>query len=189
MAALALLALQAWPGAADSWRFDRGRFDQGAWYLTVSAQFIHLGWGHARVNAFGLGLLVAWGVGRWGLRTVLGAAVCAVAAVGAMLAWDVNCRYYAGASGWLHGLLAGLLWLTALAPRASTVADQADPVSAFERRFARLLLPVLAAKLWLETTGIWPQGWDFPVYTPAHVAGVVGGSLAAFAGCWLVQKR
>lgn len=186
-AAVALLALQVMGSAAD-WRFDRTRFDQGAWYLVFSAQFVHFGWRHAMANAVALGGIMAWGAWRQELRALVCVFVGALLAVGGRLAWDVDCHYYAGASGWLHGVWAGcLLWTQR--PLGQDGAGQGSRSLAFEQRFARLLLPALLLKLWLESVGRWPTGWRFPVYTPAHWAGVVGGILAACAAWWGAQKR
>lgn len=189
MAALSLLALQAWPGAAQYWRFDRVRYEQGAYYLLLSGQFVHLGWAHAGANAFAFGALVAWLVRTSGLRAVVVTTVAAVAGVAVVLAIDGNCRFYAGASGWLHGLLAAGLWLRVLAANAIKQGATAQKYGVVERRWAIAAMWALFIKLGLEAWGLWPQGWAFPVYTPAHLAGVVGASVGVWLWWLIAQKR
>jgi len=186
---LVLLALQGWPGVADGWRFDRARYEHGARYLLFTAQFVHLGWWHAGANALVLGGLTAGLARRRGLWTVLLLSGASIMGVAVVLALDGNCRYYAGASGWLHGLLAGGLWRSALSPVARPRGGAEHHETATERRVARVCLLLLAGKMGLEAWGLWPQDWGFAVYTPAHTAGVVGGSLAAWAWWLTAQKR
>ena len=53
-----LLVLQLWPGLSAAWRFERVRFEQGAWWQLLSAQWVHLSLTHALANAAAL-LLIA----------------------------------------------------------------------------------------------------------------------------------
>lgn len=111
---LLTLGLQLWPGASEALRFVRASYEQGAHWQLITAQWVHLSLWHAVANALALGLIVlasrAWVI--WPLQlAALGGGYAGVALV---LALDANCSYYAGASGALHGLLAGnaaaMLW-------------------------------------------------------------------------------
>lgn len=152
-----LLALQSWPGAAEVLRLLRPRFEQGAWWEPLSAQFVHLSLPHALANAAAL-LLIAWL-----LRPLLGATIQlgllagSVAGVALQLMIDADCAYYAGFSGALHGWLGGAL--------------------AFSSQYR--LLGLLVLKVGLELAGGLPAAWDFPVYYPSHAAGLAGGLCAA----------
>ncbi|WP_300051870.1 rhomboid family intramembrane serine protease [Malikia sp.] len=165
-AALLLLALQLWPGGAAALRFERTRFVQGAWWEPVSSQFVHLNLSHALANAAAL-LLIAWL-----LRSLLGSArqsgllAGALAGVALRLVIDVDCAYYAGFSGALHGWLGGAL------------AVLREPAGRFAPwRWG--LLGLLLLKVGLELAGRLPTAWNFPVYYPSHAAGLAGGLCAA----------
>ena len=163
-----LLVLQLWPGAARGLGFSRPRFEQGAWWEPLSAQFVHLGLQHALANAAAL-LLVAWLLRRTAAtRAQLAVLAGALAGVALQLALDAGCAHYAGFSGALHGWLGGALAL-ALARAPATAAP----------RWQRLLLGALALKVGLELLGWWPSAWNFPVHYPSHAAGLAGGLCAA----------
>lgn len=181
---LLTLALQLWPGASEALRFVRTSDAQGARWQLLTAQWVHLSGWHAAANALTFGLIVAasraWV--RWPMPLVaLGGGYAGVALV---VALDTNCRYYAGASGALHGLLAGnaagMLWAIRGPERPAGHAAEAARVLALRRRrlLAAAVLGAVALKLWLQAAGVpdVPGGeWDFPVYHPAHVAGALGG--------------
>lgn len=147
--------------------FVRTEFAAGAWWQLVSAQWVHLSGLHAGVNLLGLlVLLVAFhGLVPWRLQLM--AFIGGQVGVAAVLALDVNCAYYAGASGALHGLLAGC---------ALSLILQS-------RKLGWAVLTGLALKLvWQHATGDAgaPNWLGFATYYPAHEAGAVGG-LAAVA--------
>ena len=170
-----LLALQSWPGAAEAWRLLRRRFEQGAWWEPVSAQFVHLSLEHALANAAAL-LMLAWLLrSMLGSMTQLSLLAGAIVGVALQLALDADCAYYAGFSGALHGWLGGSLAMLCWPrlPGCSVIGCSAAmpwPLG---------LLALLLLKVGLEMTGLLPSAWDFPVYYPSHAAGLAGGLCAA----------
>lgn len=145
--------------------FVRTEFASGAWWQLVSAQWVHLSWPHAGVNGLGLLVLLVAFHGLVPLRLQLVAFVGGQVGVAAVLALDADCAYYAGASGALHGLLAGC---------ALCLAWQS-------RKLGWVVLVGLAVKLvWQHATGdAATPGWlGIATYYPAHEAGAAGGLVA-----------
>lgn len=182
--AVVTLGLQAWPGASELLRFTRSGYAQGAFWQTVSSQWVHLSPWHAASNALAfLVIVLASGFWiRWPLQVL---ALCGgYAGVAVMVALDTNCSYYAGASGALHGLLAGnaaaMVWAgPSLGSPAGAAGPAARVAAAYRARLVALAVwGGMALKLWWQAGGT-PQapggGWGFPVYYPAHVAGALGG--------------
>ena len=187
MAALALLlpALQAWPGASERLRFLRDRYEAGAWWELLSAQLVHLSAAHALVNA-GVMVLLAGLLGP-GAGWQFGALAGGAAGVALVLVLDPACHYYAGASGALHGLLAaGVLRLASLPVGAAGQAVMAG--SGQRRLWPWGLLGLLLLKVAGEAAGLWPSAWSFPVYWPAHAAGLAGGLLATLVSSGLARR-
>lgn len=160
------LGLQLWPGAAECLQFSRAHYAQGAFWQLLTAQWVHLSFGHALGNALAFAVIVLTS-GCWlGWRAQLLALGGGYAGVALVLALDAHCSYYAGASGALHGLLAG---------NALRLVWGGRP----QRQWTGLaLLGGMALKLWWQSGGMpaapW-GGWSFPVYHPAHIAGALGG--------------
>lgn len=175
---LMTLGLQLWPGVSELLRFSRPVYEQGAVWQVLTAQWVHLSRWHAAANAFAFVLIVFvssfWL--RWPLQALaLGGGYIGVAAV---VAFDPNCSYYAGASGALHGLLAGNAVNLAFADRPQKPALDAAGHSIRVLGMSLAVLAFLALKLWLEagsTIAPEPGVWTFAVYHPAHVAGALGG--------------
>ncbi|MFW2406035.1 MAG: rhombosortase [Gammaproteobacteria bacterium] len=119
MLAAALLLIQAIPDASTWLRYDRAGVEQGEWWRILTANFIHLGWGHLALNAAGL-LAIAWlfaedySLGEWIFILI----VCsAVTSVGLYLL-NPEIDWCVGLSGALHGLfVAGAMALAADEPR------------------------------------------------------------------------
>lgn len=167
--------LQLWPGASEALRFERLAFSQGAVWQPLSAQWVHLNWPHAAANA-AAAVLLCWLLRPWmPLSRQLLALLGGWLGVAVLLVFDTRCAYYAGASGALHGVLAGAA-LHALA--------QAKPM----RYVGAALLLGLVLKLgWQAMAQTAAPGWlGIPVYHPAHIAGAVGGALV-LAACLLMQ--
>lgn len=179
-----MLGLQLWPGASEHWRFSRDSFEQGAFWRLLTSQWVHLSGWHAVGNVFAL-VAIVFASGSWVRWRLQMLALCGgYAGVALVLALDANCSYYAGASGALHGLLAGnalsMAWTAC--PFSQPDDRMADAATASAKRLTCLaalaVLGVMALKLWLQTgsTREAPlNGWSFPVYHPAHVAGALGG--------------
>lgn len=137
--------------------------DFEAWRL-VTAHVAHLDLRHGLLNAAGLGLV--WWLGRGTLRPVewLVLAGTALIAVDAGLYWlSPQVDWYVGASGVLHGLIAGIAVLA---------------YGRGERLFGAALGLALAAKLAWEATGGAFSSALLPVVTDAHLYGAIGGALA-----------
>lgn len=160
-------AAQGLEAAGMAWQFQRSVWAQGAWWQPFTAQWVHLGWGHGLGNV--LAFVVLWALLRPRLPAhhLLSVHAGGWVGVAAVLLWDAQCQYYAGASGALHGLWAGAAVLLLLyGPRNGGAALS-----------ALLLLKLLLPWLW---PGVLPDP-GFPVYHPAHVAGALGGLVAALA--------
>ena len=149
-------------------RYDRGPIEGGQLWRLVTAHLVHLGWGHAIVNATALALIVA----AFGpvLRPVqwLWVAVTSALVVDAGL-WFVHpaVHWYAGLSGVLHGLVA-----------AAAVATR----SAMPRLSAAILCFLSGKLLWEFVAGPLPLTSEMAgtnVITQAHFWGAAGGTLAA----------
>ena len=171
------LGLQWLPGAAQHWQFERTAWAQGAWWQVLTAQWVHLGTLHASANALGMVVLlrVFRGLVRGRLQAL--ALLGGYAGVAAVLALDANCGFYAGASGALHGLLAGsaCALLTSQPPQPAPMARQRMHI------LGGCVLLGLAAKLLVQhfgTTSAVPGWLGFATYYPAHEAGALGGVLA-----------
>ena len=169
------LGLQLWPGLAERLRFSRPLFDAGAGWQLLSAQWVHLSPAHAAVNAMAA-VLLCWTLLPWvAVRKQLLALLGGYVGVGVLLALDANCLYYAGASGALHGVLAG-------AAVALLGGQPASPHSGWNRRaVGAVLLIALVVKLLVQSSGdaTPAPGWlHIPAYYPAHAAGAAGGAVA-----------
>ncbi len=174
------LALQWLPGAAQHGQFERTAWAAGAWWQLLTAQWVHLSNVHAIANALGMVVLlrVFQGLvgGRWQALALLGG----YAGVAAVLVLDINCTVYAGASGALHGLMAGsaCAMLTLPPPQSAPMSRQRIHM------LASCVLLGLAAKLLVQHFDAPPAaaGWlGFSTYYPAHEAGALGGVVAVLA--------
>lgn len=183
------LGVQLTPGLSDLWRFSRPLFEAGAWWQLLTSQWVHLSLSHAVVNAAAMALLLLTFDQLTGWRTQVVSLLGGYLGVAITIAMDPGCTSYAGASGALHGLLAGNA-LSVLVGRASMGRQVAT------RALALTTLLILAIKLWLQhaATANAPVGWlGFVTYYPAHEAGSLGGIIAAAImsalGCASFAKR
>ena len=157
------------------WRFDRVAYDGGAWWQVLTAQWVHFSWLHAGVNVLAAAVMVLAFRGLVDGRLQAVAVLGGYLGVAVVLVLDTGCAYYAGASGALHGLLAG----SALSLLVGAPLNAAPRVQS--RTVAGLLLAGLAAKLLLQRLAGDPTapGWlGMATYYPAHEAGAAGGLLA-----------
>ncbi len=160
-------------------QYDRTALLAGEWWRLITANLVHLGWGHVLLNAAGL-LLIGWifardrSLAQWAF-----ALACAGlgASLGA-LALRPDVLWLAGLSGALHGLFVfGVLaWL-----------EQGE-------RLGWWLLGLVGAKLAYEqTVGSMPMTADIaggPVITEAHLAGALGGLVAGgLLAVWQRMRR
>lgn len=169
------LGLQWLPGVSEHWRFSRAAYADGAWWQLLTSQWVHFGGLHAAVNAVAMVVLLLAFHGLVSGRLQVLALLGGYAGVAALIALDPACTSYAGASGALHGLLAG----GALAMLGK--GTQSSSARAKSRAVGWLLLAGLAAKLLVQHLGADPvtPGWlGFTTYHAAHDAGAVGGVVA-----------
>jgi membrane associated rhomboid family serine protease len=140
------LGFELWPGASELLRFARVSYERGAVWQLLSSQWVHLSRWHAAGNAFAL-VLIVFASGfwlRWPLQLL---ALCGgYAGVALVLALDPDCSYYAGASGALHGLLAGNA--VAIAWLARPLRARSEISCAFGRRIRDAMLGAKRA-VWL----------------------------------------
>lgn len=174
--ALIFCVLQLWLGASGSLRFVRPDFIHGAVWLPITAQWVHLNWPHAVVNAMSA-LLLCWALrGGVPVRCQLLALVGGMVGVALQLVADACCDYYAGASGALHGVVGGAALYMLVAPGRIRLAGGA------------LGLALLAKLGWQDLAFAASPHWlGIPVYYPAHGAGAVGG--VAGVVVWLLVRR
>lgn len=165
------IALSGWlpAGISVELRYERAAVAAGEWWRLLTAHLVHLGPGHALLNAAAL-LLILWMAPA--LRrplTWLWLALASVAAVDAgLFFFFARVAWYVGASGALHGLFAGAALL--MATRG-------------ERVQGIVMLVALAAKLgWESLTGgslSHAAGAGLPVVTESHLLGAFGGLVGA----------
>lgn len=182
------LGLQWLPGAAQQWQFVRTAYLDGAWWQLVTAQWVHMGSLHAAVNALGMLVLLRAFQGLVPGRLQVLALLGGYAGVAAVLALDPHCTVYAGASGALHGLLAG----SACALLASPLQPLQPPLTRQRLHIlACCILLGLAVKLLVQHFDASPSanGWlGFATYYPAHEAGALGGFVAVAFGALVLPS-
>lgn len=169
------------------WQFDRVAYDGGAWWLVLTSQWVHFGWLHAGANVLAAVVLLLAFRGLVEGRVQWAALLGGYVGVGVVLVLDTSCAYYAGASGALHGLLAGSgLGLLLSAPQHPATSR------ARSRSVGVLLLIGVAVKLALQRWNGDPlaPGWlGIATYFPAHEAGAVGGLLSVLLAHAFLRGR
>ena len=169
------IVLQA-VGLDTALRYSREGVNQGALWLLLTGNLVHLGWSHLWLNLAGL-LMVWWffdtefSLVEW-LWVLL---VSGLFVTVGLYLLDPYLIWYVGLSGLLHGLfIAGGIRLLGR-----------------DTRFAILLLLLFAAKLaWEQLIGSLPGTSDMaggPVVVNAHLYGAVGGAVAVLL--LLVRER
>lgn len=176
------LAAQAWSDYIANLRYDLGGFEAGAFWTLLTAQWVHFGSAHAALNVAMLVLMVL-ALHEWvRLRIQWAALAGGYAGVAIAIALDPHCLYYAGASGALHGLWAG--------SAAAVLVAHSHERQRGGAWLGAAMLAALALKLvWQAWSGIPVQAASdgsglqllagIPIYYPAHVAGALGGVVAA----------
>lgn len=168
MLAAALVLIQAIPDASVWLRYDRIAVEQGELWRILTANFIHLGWGHLVLNAAGL-LAIAWlfaedySLGEW----IFVLLVCSVGTSLGLYLLNPEIDWCVGLSGALHGLfVAGAVALLFDEPRLGI----------------GLLLGVTAKIAYEQFVGAMPFSEGVvggSVVTDAHLWGAIGGLAAA----------
>jgi rhomboid family GlyGly-CTERM serine protease len=148
--------------------YDRDALLQAQWWRGLTAHVVHLDFSHALLNVIGLALVWALYVRAWSVREWLVIVLAAMVAIDAGLWWwQPQVRWYVGASGVLHGLLA-----------AGVIAQWRT-----ERTIAAVVAVLFAAKLaWEAGHGALPfAGEMHGVVLSAHRYGAAGGAIAGMA--------
>jgi rhomboid family GlyGly-CTERM serine protease len=149
-----------------NWEWRRSEFLAGAWWQLLTCQWVHFNGLHAALNIAVMVLMMLVFDRRVDRLTQVAALVGGYVGVAIVLVLDPVCTYYAGASGAVHGFLAG----NALAL-----------VGSRWRTLGLTVLVALAVKLGLQHDGegvLAPHWQGLSVYTPAHEAGALGGLIA-----------
>ncbi len=173
-----LAAAAAGDSALASWRLDRRQVEDGAWWLLLSGNFVHFGWGHFGLNMLGLFVIhlligrelspVAW------LATVLVSAL--VVGLG-IYQFNPEIHWYSGLSGVLHGLFAAGAILTI---RYDWLYGGA------------LLFGVVGKLAWEQLYGPLDSSSALigtRIAVDSHLYGAVGGALVALAVLALQRQR
>jgi len=166
------------------WGFVRTDYLAGAWWQLFTAQWVHFTFTHAALNVVSLALMLAAFSRLVDARTQWVALLGGVIGVAGVLALDPDCAYYAGASGALHGFLAGNA--VGLCMAHSMRWQGAHRI----RLLGLALLMGLSVKLWVQhgRADQLPAG-DIPTYYPAHEAGAAGGALAVLMYLALRRRK
>ena len=157
-------------------RYSRSLIEQGHWWLFVTGNLVHMGWGHLLLNLAGLAMvwwffiddLKTW---EWLLALLISSLFVTVG----LYLFDVHLIWYVGLSGLLHGLfVAGGIRLLSK-----------------EFGFAMVLLGVLAGKLAYEQfVGSLPGTSEMsggPVVVDSHLYGAIGGVVSGLL-IWLAGR-
>ncbi|MBK7002614.1 MAG: rhomboid family intramembrane serine protease [Rhodoferax sp.] len=157
-----ILGVQWTLGSGTTGHFVRPGYAAGDWWLLFSAQWVHLNAWHAGKNAVAMAVLPlafrALVPVRWQWGALLGGHI----GVAWVLALDLRCMYYAGASGALHGLLAGNIAYFLCITQGNLRMVGTGWV---------LLLGLVLKLLLQRASGSVEQA----IYYPAHEAGALGG--------------
>ncbi len=167
--------------------FVRSTYGAGAWWQLLTSQWVHFGYLHALANAAAMAVVLivlqGWVDGRLQCLAMLGG----YGGVAAVLALDSHCTVYAGASGALHGMLAGSAFNLLLRGQPAVPV----PLRRGQILGAALLMG-LGAKLLAQHLMASPSepGWlGIATYYPAHEAGALGGLVAAWLARGLLHGR
>lgn len=160
------VVLQA-AGFDQTLRFDRNTIANGAFWLLLTGNFVHLGLSHLLMNMAGFALVVAlvWShftTLEWALVVIFSSLVVGVG----LYLFDNEVLWYVGFSGTLHGLVI-----------AGSLADlQHYPKSA-----ALLLILIIGKLTWEQFSGALPGSESVAggsVVVNAHLYGAIGGAVA-----------
>jgi rhomboid family GlyGly-CTERM serine protease len=170
------LAAQLASDTTGGWQWRRSEFMAGAWWQLLTSQWVHFNAAHAGTNIAAMALMLLAFDRLVDRPLQLSAMLGGYVGVAIVLASDPSCSDYAGASGALHGFLAG----NALALVATQPGRTRTPIH--PRSLGLAVLLALAAKLLIQHDWGGPSApnWlGFSTYTPAHEAGAAAGLLAA----------
>lgn len=162
-----LLAL-AGDSATELLRYQASEVKAGEIWRLLSANLVHLGWGHLLMNLLGLGLI--WGLfwscfsqRQWLIITLVSGLSVSLG----LLILNPDIVWYVGLSGVLHGLF---------------VAGVLGAIRRGDRRETILLAAIVGKLLWEQSFGALPGSADMaggPVVVDSHLYGATGGALVA----------
>lgn len=162
-----LLALAA-DSTTELLRYQAADVKAGEIWRLLSANLVHLGWGHTLMNLLGLGLI--WGLfwncfsqRQWLIITLVSGLSVSLG----LLVLNPNLVWYVGLSGVLHGLF---------------VAGALGAIRRGDRRETILLAAIVGKLLWEQSFGALPGSADMaggPVVVDSHLYGAIGGALVA----------
>lgn len=145
-------------------RWQRGALAGGETWRVLSAHFAHLGGMHALANLAGLALVIELlGASARPSEAMLVMLASALAIIAGLAMFNPSVGWYAGLSGVVHGLWAGL---AVLGWRRRQQARNWLPAAA-------LASLVLKLWLWQGTLG------GLPVVPQSHLYGAIGGAVTA----------
>lgn len=148
-------------------RYDRALIGDGQYWRVLTANFVHLGWGHFWLNLAGLALVALLFAGdRSASRWLAGLLFSGVATSLGVYWFNPEIEWMAGLSGALHGLF---------------VLGAIGMILLGEWLGWALVAGVLAKLGWEQLVGELPMTGELiggSVVTAAHVWGAAGGLLA-----------
>ncbi len=180
--AVICFVLLLWPDALDALRWQRGAISDGEWWRMLSAHFAHLDAWHACANLAGMALVIdILGEATRPAEALLVMLAGALAIIAGLAIFNPAVAWYAGLSGVVHGLWAGLALLGWLRQRQRQSQSQSQSQDA---RAPQLSLPVaalsvLAMKLMLPSLPSPALARGLPVVPQSHLYGALGGAVAA----------
>lgn len=166
-------------GAAGQWQFERVAFEGGAWWQLATSQWVHLTWPHAAMNIAAMVLIMVV-LALWVDLPTQGVALLGgYAGVALVVALDPACAYYAGASGALHGLLAGGA-VRMVFPQGDWTNAQGVTWAGMPQVLGWTVLAGMVAKLLIQYSGVAlaaPDWLGVVAYGPAHWGGATAGAM------------
>lgn len=167
-------------GLSDNLRFDRGVVENGAWWLLLSCNYVHLGLNHLLLNLSGLGLIyfLLWSnysTSEWFILTIVSSIGVGIG----VYLWSPELHWYVGFSGALHGLMI-----------AGAIAD----IRRYPKSGSALLAVIIAKLVYEQLVGAVPGSEAAAggnVAVDSHLYGAVCGAIcgAAFTAIKHLRNR
>jgi rhomboid family GlyGly-CTERM serine protease len=170
------MAAQRLSHATGGWQWQRSEFMAGAWWQLITSQWVHFNVPHAAMNVAAM-VLMLFAFDRLVERSIQLAALSGgYAGVAMALVSDASCDYYAGASGALHGFLAGSALALVVCHQPNNKGARIQP-----RNLGLVVVLALVLKLLSQHASDGPPALNwlgFTTYPLAHEAGSAAGMLA-----------
>jgi rhomboid family GlyGly-CTERM serine protease len=198
------LVLWSMPDALADYRYDRAAILSGEWWRIVTGHMVHLNTMHLTLNLVGLLLICELLWRDLPLAHACGLLLFSVIGASALLwTWHPGLDWYAGLSGALHGLWAGISasgWWSTRSNDAVTSA-QAGPTkkTVLQRVLSSLrnsyiwALVLLALKLAMEFRygpSLYTETViEGSVISAAHLYGALAGFAYVLTWCWIDRLK